>query len=180
MEAGAWQGYGGPSATARGDCVRGRRLQPGPAGRCTIAQIQSLLQQLQDEAQRHSLNLTPVQINTDELYHVIRKRLFEKLPKEREVSDVAQAYAQSVREAKKMDITTQSPEQFAQLIQSSYPFHPAIRDLYARFRENQGFQQTRALIRLMRIITSRLWNSASCFSRKVTTWLISASMTVVA
>ena len=34
-----------------------------------------------------------------------------------------------------------------------------LKDLYARFRENQGFQQTRALIRLMRIIASRLWQS---------------------
>jgi len=25
-----------------------------------------------------------------------------------------------------MDITAQSPEQFAQLIKSSYPFHPSI------------------------------------------------------
>ncbi len=29
-------------------------------------------------------------------------------------------------------------------------------DLYACFRENKGFQQTRALIRLMRAVTSRL------------------------
>ena len=72
---------------------------------------------------------------------------------------VAQEYAKAVREAKQMDITAQSPEQFAALIKSSYPFHPAIKDLYARFRENRGFQQTRALIRLMRIITSGLWKS---------------------
>jgi len=64
-----------------------------------------------------------------------------------------------VREAKQMDITAQSPEQFAQLVKSSYPFHPAIKDLYARFRENQGFQQTRALIRLMRIIAAGLWQT---------------------
>ena len=66
-----------------------------------------------------------------------------------------------------MDITAQSPEQFAQLVQSSYPFHPAIKDLYARFRENQGFQQTRALIRLMRIITSRLWQSGEARQRQL-------------
>lgn len=28
---------------------------------------------------------------------------------------------------------------------------------YGRFRENQGFQQTRGLIRLMRVIVSRIW-----------------------
>ena len=118
------------------------------------AQIAELLKQLQGEAQRHSMNLTPVQINTDEFYHILRKRIFKTLPSEQEVTEIAQGYAQSVREAKQMDITAQSPETFAQLIQNSYPFHPAIKDLYARFRENPGFQQTRALIRLMRIITS--------------------------
>ncbi len=123
------------------------------------AQIAGVLNQLQSEAQRHSMNLTPVQINTDEFYHILRKRLFKSLPKDQEVTEVAQAYAKAVREAKQMDITAQSPEQFAQLVQSSYPFHPAIKDLYARFRENPGFQQTRALIRLMRIIASRLWQS---------------------
>lgn len=123
------------------------------------AQIAELLKQLQNEAQRHSMNLTPVQINTDEFYQILRKRLFKTLPRDQEVTEVAQAYAKSVREAKQMDITAQSPEAFSQLVQNSYPFHPAIKDLYARFRENPGFQQTRALIRLMRIITSRLWQT---------------------
>ena len=123
------------------------------------ADIQALLEQVQNEAQRHSMNLTPVQINTDEFYHILRKRLFKDLPKDSAVDEVAQGYAKSVREAKQMDITSQSPEQFAQLVKSSYPFHPAIKDLYARFRENPGFQQTRALIRLMRIIAARMWNS---------------------
>lgn len=123
------------------------------------AQIQSVLEEVQLEAQRHAMNLTPVQINTDEFYHILRKRLFKSLPKENEVEEVAQAYAKAVREAKQMDITAQSPEQFGQLVSSSYPFHPAIKDLYARFRENPGFQQTRALIRLMRIIAARLWQS---------------------
>jgi hypothetical protein len=123
------------------------------------AQIAGVLNQLQSEAQRHSMNLTPVQINTDEFYHILCKRLFKSLPKEQEIAEVAQGYAKAVRDARQMDITAQSPEQFAQLIQSSYPFHPAIKDLYARFRENPGFQQTRALIRLMRIIASSLWQS---------------------
>ena len=58
-----------------------------------------------------------------------------------------------------MDVTNASPEQFAARVAESWPFHPAIRDLYARFRENQGFQQTRGLIRLMRIVVSRIWES---------------------
>ncbi len=58
-----------------------------------------------------------------------------------------------------MDVTNASPEQFAARVVEAYPFHPSIRDLYARFKENPGFQQTRGLIRLMRIVAYRLWES---------------------
>lgn len=117
------------------------------------------MRDLQDEVSRVSMDLQPVRINTDEFYHILRTRLFEKLPNQQQIDVVAQAYGKAVRDAKQMDITNQSPEQFAQRITESYPFHPAIKDLYARFRENPGFQQTRALIRLMRIVVSGLWES---------------------
>jgi hypothetical protein len=116
------------------------------------------------------MSLEPVRMNSDELYQILRKRIFEKLPGDGEITEVAQAYAKAIRDAKQMDITNESPEQFATRVQSSYPFHPAIRDLYARFRENPGFQQTRGLIRIMRIAASRLWNSNEAEKR----YLISA------
>ena len=119
--------------------------------------ILKALQNLEQEIGRSALSLEPVGMNTDELYHILRKRIFVSLPSKDEVKTVAAAYAQAVKEAKQMDITNASPEQFASQITESYPFHPAIRDLYARFRENPGFQQTRGLIRLMRIIVSRLF-----------------------
>ena len=122
-------------------------------------QISTVIADLEKETHRTAMNLEPVRMNSDELYHILRKRIFEQLPGESEINEVAQAYATAIREAKQMDITNESPEQFATRIQVAYPFHPAIRDLYARFRENPGFQQTRGLIRLMRIVVSRLWNS---------------------
>ncbi|PON15727.1 hypothetical protein C2W62_22270 [Candidatus Entotheonella serta] len=73
--------------------------------------------------------LEPVGLNTDEIYHILRKRLFAQLPAEAEVDVVADAYAQAVRDAKQMDITSASPEKFAQLLKALYPFHFAIRDL---------------------------------------------------
>lgn len=120
-------------------------------------QINNALRDLESETGRSAMNLEPVRMNTDEFYHILRKRIFEKLPDKNEVEAIAQAHAKAVREAKQMDVTNASPEQFASRIAESYPFHPAIRDLYARFRENQGFQQTRGLIRLMRTVVSRLW-----------------------
>ena len=123
------------------------------------AQIVAALDNLEAETGRTAMNLEPVRMNSDEFYHILRKRIFQTLPSEAEVEQVAQGYAKAVREAKQMDVTNASPEQFANQIVESYPFHPAIRDLYGRFRENQGFQQTRGLIRLMRIIVARIWES---------------------
>ena len=115
-------------------------------------QISDILADFEHETHRSAMSLEPVRMNSDELYHILRKRIFEKLPAENEITEVAQAYAKAIRDAKQMDITNESPEQFATRIQAAYPFHPAIRDLYARFRENPGFQQTRGLIRIMRIV----------------------------
>lgn len=122
-------------------------------------QIVGALQELERETGRTAMNLEPVRMNTDEFYQILRRRIFETLPSDSEIAEVAQGYAQAVRDAKQMDVTNASPESFAGRIADSYPFHPAVRDLYARFRENQGFQQTRGLIRLMRIVVTRIWNS---------------------
>lgn len=121
--------------------------------------VSDALSTLQQESNRGAMSLEPVRLNSDELYHILRKRLFEQLPGESDINDVAQAYAKAIRNAKQMSITTESPEEFASRITSSYPFHPGIRDLYARFRENDGFQQTRGLIRLMRIVAARMWKN---------------------
>ncbi len=124
--------------------------------------IATALKNLEDEVGRVAINLEPVALNTEELYHILRTRLFEELPDEKTAWEVAMGYADAIRMARQMDITNLSPEKFAQQIKESYPFHPAIRDLYARFRENPGFQQTRGLIRLMRIIVSSLYEGRPC------------------
>ncbi|MGH8018246.1 MAG: DUF499 domain-containing protein, partial [Opitutaceae bacterium] len=121
--------------------------------------INEALNNLRNEVSRSAMVLEPVGLNTDEIYHILRKRMFSTLPPGADVKAVADAYAQAVRDAKQMDITNASPEQFASQLQSSFPFHFAIRDLYARFRENPGFQQTRGLIRLMRTVVASLWQS---------------------
>ena len=133
-------------------------------------QISQVLSNLANETNRSAMSLEPVRMTSDELYHILRKRIFTSIADPSEITEIAQGYARAVRDAKQMDITNESPEQFAGRIESSYPFHPAIRDLYARFRENPGFQQTRGLIRLMRIMVSRMWNSGEADKR----YLISA------
>lgn len=119
--------------------------------------LQSSFKELENEINRSALVIEPVSSTSDEVYHILRKKLFKSLPDESEINEIANAYKQAVLEARQMGYTNLSPEQIFVGIKDSYPFHPCIRDLYARFKENPGFQQTRGLIRLMRIIISQLY-----------------------
>ena len=120
--------------------------------------LQSSFKELEYEINRSALVVEPVSSTGDEVYHILRKKLFKSLPDESEIKEIAMAYKEAVTEARQMGYTSLSPEQIYVGIKDSYPFHPCIRDLYARFKENPGFQQTRGLIRLMRIIVSQLYN----------------------
>lgn len=120
-------------------------------------ELNQALDNLANEANRSSLRLEPVNPQGDELYHILRTRLFSDLPDDETIREVAQEYAEAVRKAKQMDITNATPESFAAQLIESYPFHFSIRDLYARFKENPGFQQTRGLIRLMRVIVADMY-----------------------
>lgn len=119
--------------------------------------LQSSFKELEGEINRFALNIEPVQQTSDEVYHILRKRLFKELPNNDEINEVANAYKTAVNEARQMGYTSISADQMYVGVKDSYPFHPSIKDLYARFKENPGFQQTRGLIRLMRIIVNQLY-----------------------
>ena len=109
------------------------------------------------EAKRIAVPITPVNPNGDELYHILRKRLFSQIAPESEVNRVAEIYREALREAGKMGLTTTTPESLYTRLLESYPFHPDLRELVGKFKENEGFQQTRGVIRLMQIVVSNLW-----------------------
>ena len=92
-------------------------------------QIVGALRDLERETGRTAMNLEPVRMNTDEFYQILRKWIFETLPAGDEIEEVAQGYAQAVRDAKQMDVTNASPESFAARIVDSYPFHRRARSL---------------------------------------------------
>ncbi len=121
-------------------------------------QIDQLLGDFEKETKRVAKNFTPVRQNTNEIYHILRKRLFTEEVPEEVIKETAAAYSKEVEQAAKMELTNESPRQIEAAIRESYPFHPAMRELYARFKENPGFMQTRGLIRLMRAITARMFD----------------------
>ena len=63
------------------------------------AQIGAALSDLEAETGRSAMNLEPVRMNTDEFYHILRRRLFERLPDETGIEAVPQAYGKAIREA---------------------------------------------------------------------------------
>ena len=123
------------------------------------AALSRAIQGISSEARRIAVPITPVNPNGDELYHILRKRLFESVGSEEEVKRIAEAYRESLREAHNMSLTTTTPESLYTRIIDSYPFHPELRELVGKFKENDGFQQTRGVIRLMQMVVSSLWDS---------------------
>ncbi|MBY5501272.1 DUF499 domain-containing protein [Rhizobium leguminosarum] len=111
---------------------------------------------LQQEARRQAMTITPVQLAGNEIYEILKKRLIDKLPDERTISEVAEEYAQQVKKAEDGGyIVASSIEQIAEQVRETYPFHPSFKHLVALFKENEGFRQTRGLMQF----TARLLKS---------------------
>lgn len=125
------------------------------------AYINEAVDNLAQETNRSAIRIEPVATVGDEVYHILRTRLFEKLPDASVRDGVAVEYAEAVRKAKAMDLTADNPDSFAAQLRDSYPFHFSLRDLYGRFKANPGFQQTRGLLRMMRTIVANLWESGA-------------------
>jgi hypothetical protein len=127
-------------------------------------QLKTLLESLSKHADRNAEPITPVQQNTSEVFEIVRKRLFDKLPPPDKIDEIAQAYVSSLQKAKRVDTIPTTPETFIERIRETYPFHPSIRDIVARFAENRGYQKTRALIRILRLaVKSALASDGSAF-----------------
>jgi hypothetical protein len=122
-------------------------------------QLRTLIESLTKHYDRNAQAITPVQQNTGEVFEIVRKRLFDVLPSPDRIDEVAQAYVDSLQKAKRVDTIATTPETFIERIRETYPFHPSIRDIVARFAENRGYQKTRALIRLLRLAVRGAFNA---------------------
>lgn len=125
--------------------------------------LQSSFKDLEAEANRIAIEIAPVALNSDEVYSILQKRIFEDTKIDAnygiEKNEIAIAFKEAVNTSKKLGFTSYAGETVYRGIIDSYPFHPSIKDLYARFKENQNFQQTRGLIKLMRQIVRQFWES---------------------
>jgi hypothetical protein len=120
--------------------------------------LRKAIKDLEQEARRQAKPITPVELASDEIYQILKKRLFAKLPTDAVVEEVAHEYSKAIREAEKAKSISKSQEQIADEIRRSYPFHPAIKDIIALFRNNESYRQTRGLMQFVSKMIRSVWH----------------------
>lgn len=120
--------------------------------------INRALEDARAELGRQERNITPVDLAANEIYDILRKRLFKSLPDKAEIEDIAEAFGRKLEEAAKSKTTSRGAEAIADEIFATYPFHPRLKNVVALFKENEQFKQTRGLIELVSRLLKSVWD----------------------
>lgn len=125
-------------------------------------QLSSIIRDIRDETRRQARIITPVQLAGHEIYGILKKRLFTRLPRDEEIDEVADRYAELLTEAQAASyVAPSSVEQFADEVRATYPFHPSIKHLIALFKDNESFRQTRGLMQFTTRLLQSVWKRAT-------------------
>ncbi|MGV8127492.1 MAG: anti-phage-associated DUF499 domain-containing protein [Methanothrix sp.] len=119
-----------------------------------------IIQALDDarsEIGRAERNITPVDLSANEIYNILRKRLFVSISDKAEIEDIAEIFGRKLEEAAKSKTATRGAEAIADEIVATYPFHPQLKNIIALFKENENFKQTRGLIELVSLLLKSVW-----------------------
>lgn len=133
-----------------------------PASKFEVAQSekgQEAFVTLEKRFQRLGADVKPV--NDEEIYDVVRARLFESIAPENGPDYprmVAQVY-QGLYAAHSSEVPSDAAKiRYREQLQRAYPFHPLLIDaLYTRWGSHPDFQRTRGLLRLLASIVGNLW-----------------------
>ncbi len=119
--------------------------------------IYRALADARSEVGRQERPITPVDLAANEIYDILRKRLFKSLPQKAEIEDIADAFGRRLEEAAKSKTVQRGAEAIADEIVATYPFHPRLKNVIALFKENEQFKQTRGLIELVSRLLKSVW-----------------------
>lgn len=123
--------------------------------------INRALEDARAELGRQERTITPVDLAANEIYDILRKRLFQTLPTKAEIDDIAEVFGRRLEEAAKSKTANRGAEAIADEIASTYPFHPRLKNVIALFKENEQFKQTRGLIELVSRLLRSVWDRQS-------------------
>jgi hypothetical protein len=110
------------------------------------------------EANRQARSITPVELASNEIYAILRKRLFKNVGDAGTIDSVADAFAEAVSEAVKSKTIAKPLEQIEEEIRNSYPFHPSFKHVVAMFKENESYRQTRGLMQFASKLIKSVWS----------------------
>jgi hypothetical protein len=120
--------------------------------------INRALEDARSELGRQERSITPVDLAANEIYDILRKRLFKVLPGKAEIGDIADSFGRKLEEAAKSKTANRGAEAIADEIIATYPFHPRLKNVIALFKENEQFKQTRGLIELVSRLLRSVWD----------------------
>ncbi len=133
-----------------------------PASKFEVAQSQQgqeVFTTLEKRFHRLGADIKPVAEN--EIYEIIRARLFESIGNSQEIGYpkiIADAYFDFYLEHKNDVPSEATKEIYKELIRKAYPFHPMLIDaLYTRWGAHPDFQRTRGVLRMLASIVGDLW-----------------------
>ena len=119
--------------------------------------INQALDNARSELGRAERNITPVDLSANEIYDILRKRLFISISDKAEIEDIAETFGRKLEEAAKSKIIGRGAEAIADEIAATYPFHPQLKNIIALFKENEEFKQTRGLIEIVSLLLKSVW-----------------------
>ena len=119
-------------------------------------EAQAILNTLQRRIGRMSADSQPVA--DEEIFEVIRRRLFEEITDNSAVTATVNAYADMYADLQAELPHNATRSDYKQKMIKAYPFHPELIDAFRlRWASSHEFQRTRGVLRLLAAIVSQLW-----------------------
>lgn len=138
------------------ECVAVITLPASPEEVGNTPEAQAILSSLQKRVSRVGADTLPVA--EDEIFEVIRRRLFEDAGSPEQIEAIASDYLSFYQQYKTELPDNASRSAYKQRIIKSYPFHPELIDIFrVRWASHHDFQRTRGVLRLLAAIISDLW-----------------------
>lgn len=123
------------------------------------AEITRLINRVTREIDRGCEEIEPVNLGSEEVYQILRKRIFSGLPDKKDIDNIRKGYHSVLSKGSEAKLCTEDIELQSRKILETYPFSPAFKDLFTRFRHNPKFRQTRGMLKMLAAVTASIWKN---------------------
>ena len=121
---------------------------------------QEILSALETRVVRVGSSVKPV--DDEEIFEVVRRRLFDKMEKPEVLEQVARKYKDMYHNRRDALPVEADRVAYVERIKKAYPFHPELIDIFrVRWGSDSRFQRMRGVLRLLASIVKDLWQRRS-------------------